>query len=192
MSMSKRERLILLAVLVIAGLFLADRWLLSPLWESYQGDVNRAGRLQGEVFQTQTLLRHRREIETTWRQRQEAGVASEVSLAESQLLNRLEQWAGEARLSVSSMKPEREPVKKGAIVQRVRCRMIVGGNMESVARFCHRLETADFPVRLELMQFSSVDSRKDGLTVQFVVSTVCLVPPATTVAARSNKQGLPG
>ena len=175
MSLSQRERLVVILTVAMVVVFLGDRWVLSPLWARYSADVDRAALLEQDVIKTQRLLRHRRDIESRWRQRQRDGLATEVSLAEGGLLNHLEQWAGEAGLSVSSMKPEREPTKKKDIVQRVRCRLIVSGRMESIARFSFRMETAAFPVRLETMQLSSSDPQKDSVSVQFVVSTVCLV-----------------
>ncbi len=186
MSLSKRERLILWAMVAVACVFFGDRWVLTPLWQQYQVDVDRAAQLERDVLKTRSLLRHRREIEARWQQRQDAGLVAEVSVAEGMLLNHLEKWAGELRLGVSSMKPEREPLKKGAIVQLVRCRLIVSGPMESIAKFCHRLETAAFPVRVELMQISSADPQKDVLGVQFVVSTVNLVASSDVVARRAS------
>jgi hypothetical protein len=175
MSLSQRERLIVILTLVMAGLFLADRWVISPLWTGYSEDADRAELLEQDVIKTTRLLRHRHDIEARWTERQHDGLAAEVSVAEGGLLNHLERWAGQAGLTVSSMKPEREPVKKNDIIQRVRCRLIANGRMESIAKFGFALETAAFPVRLETMQMSSSDPQKDSLTVQFVVSTVCLV-----------------
>lgn len=180
MNMTRRERIIMIVAAVVIGLFLGDRWVFSPLWERYEADVQQAATLEQEVLKAGRLLRKRKGIRAEWEARRANGLADEVSVAEGSLLNRLEQWASDARLSVTSMKPERESAKKDAKVQRVRCRLLVTGRMESVARFCHRLETSSFPVRVETMQFTCNDPKRDALSVQFVVSTVSIVTQGDT------------
>ncbi|MBI1338109.1 MAG: hypothetical protein GC164_14280 [Phycisphaera sp.] len=176
MSLSQRERWIVIVTLIVVGLFFGDRWVFSPVWDRYTQDTDRAAELQERVFKTQGLLQRRQKIQSLWDAREKAGLTGDVSRAEGALLNRIEHWAGGAGLAVTSMKPEREQARKSDTLSKVRCRLSMVGGMEAVTRFCFDVETSDFPVMLESVQMSSSDPKKDAVTVQFVLTTVCLVP----------------
>jgi hypothetical protein len=178
MKLSRRDRILALVALLIVGAWLADSWVFSPLWRRYQADADRAASLETQLFQTEMMLRRQPVLARQWRGRLDDGVGRQTSQSEGALLNALEKWAGEAGLNITSMKPERETPRKDSPLQVIRCRVNLTGSMQGFVTFCLRLEGSTSPLRVEKMQWSANDSKKDVLNVQLFVSTVCLPPAA--------------
>jgi len=178
MKLTQRDRILAIVALIVVGAWLADSLVISRLWQQYQADARRTASEEANLFDTEQLLNQRKTLAARWRDRLRAGVDRQISQAEGALLNALEKWAAEAGMNIESMKPEREPPRKGSPLQVVRCRLSLTGSMQSFVGFCLRLEGATTPLRVEKMQLNANDSRRDALNVQLFVSTVCMPPPS--------------
>ena len=172
MSLSNRERVVVLLALLVVGAFLADRIVLSPLWARYQADAARADAAGQELHRVRQLLNRRPQLRAKWEQRVQAGLNEPVSRAESNLLNALEGWARQTSVSISAMRPERTTPKNG--LQVVQCRLTVVGRMRSLTEYCWHLENAAIPMKIERLQLSAGDATRDSATAQLQISTVCL------------------
>jgi hypothetical protein len=185
MNLSRRERWIALVALVTVGIWVLDLWALSPLWASYQEDVEKALVLEQELFKVRRLLRRESELEACWRERHQSGIGQPVSAAEGGLLGAMEQWATESGVGLTSMKPDRRPPADG--VQLIRCRAAARGNMAALTRLCWLMENAEMPLRLEKLQITSPDDARDSVTMQLEVSTICLAEKKEKPSARAAR-----
>jgi hypothetical protein len=186
MNLSTREKWIAAAAAIAVTLLLLDRWALSPLWEAYRRDIDRAAMHQQELARAQRLLRPSGALAARWRRRVDGGVGRAPSAAEAELLGAVERWANEARVTITSVRPERLDPRDG--LQVIRTRVVTEGSMSGLARICWEMENAAIPLRIEGMRLSSKDSTKDAVSVQWVLSTVCLAPEdRTTVAVAADR-----
>ncbi len=184
MNPSRREKAIALVAVAAAGLWLLDRVVLAPVWSACKDDREQAFSLQRELFNADQLLRRSDAMERRYARRAAAGVTLPVSQVEGNMIEALERWATEARLSEVSLRPDRRDPVDG--VQTIGCRVTAEGTMSSLVRLCWLMENASIPLRIDALRVGSSDSTRDLLSIQLDVSTVCLDPAAQPPTPREN------
>jgi hypothetical protein len=180
MVMSKRERYIGIATIVVVGILALDRIVVTPLLDSktrLDADLVSA---RDDMDAANRLMTTSRRMDRDWRAmigpRGERLKDNEAA-AESQILNAIGEWAQSSGLSVSAVKRERAEKEKDFV--RISYRATATGTMRQVGEFLWKIQTATVPVRIADIQ---VNSRKDGtddLSVQIGIATIYLPPPDT-------------
>ena len=174
MFLSKRERFIIAATVIIVALLVLDRYVVSPLLEC----CDRAAALKesklADIQRGQDLLARNREIGPKWREMIAGGLKRDPAEAESQILHAVGDWARDAGLKMSSVKPERMPDKRS--LQEISFQAAGTGPMNAVARFLWRLETSKVPIRIKELQLGSRKEGTDDLTLQLRLSTLYQAP----------------
>jgi len=102
------------------------------------------------------------------------GLKRDPAEAESQILQAVGDWARDAGLKMSSVKPERMPDKRS--LQEISFQAAGTGPMNAVARFLWRLETSKVPIRIKELQLGSRKEGTDDLTLQLRLSTLYQAP----------------
>jgi len=174
MFLSKRERFIIAATVIVVALLVLDRYVVSPLLEC----CDRAAALKesklADIQRGQDLLARNREIGPKWREMIAGGLKRDPAEAESQILHAVGDWARDAGLKMSSVKPERMPDKRS--LQEISFQAAGTGPMNAVARFLWRLETSKVPIRIKELQLGSRKEGTDDLTLQLRLSTLYQAP----------------
>ncbi len=171
MVISKRERYIGIITGAVIGLFLFNWIIFGPLMDrmddldtqikAKQADVQDADRnlaLKGSAEQHWALLSHSMLTRDNY---------------ESKILNDVRDWAQEAGMTLSSLKPERVPEKEGEFYK-VSFRATGSGQMMQIARFLHRIQTATIPVRITDLSLTSRKEGNDDLSVSVGLATIYL------------------
>ena len=191
MILSRRERLLIAATLIAVAALVLVRYAVTPLLDARDAAEARKQGLLDEMDRARGLLAHERRLSPEWRAMTAAGLRRDPTEAESQVLHAVGDWAMEAGLRLSSLKPERVSEKKH--LQEINFQATGTGSMNAVARFLWRVETAGIPIRLKELQLGSRKEGTDDLTLQLRLSTLyqATPPPAPTsgAAAASSTGG---
>ena len=170
MILSRRERLIIAATLIAVAALVLDRYAVTPLLDARDAAEVQKQSLLDEMDRGQAMLASEREIGSKWQKMVAAGLKQDPTEAESQVLHAVGDWAMEAGLRLSSLKPDRVPEKKH--LQEINFQATGTGSMNAVARFLWRVETAGIPIRLKELQLGSRKEGTDDLTLQLRLSTI--------------------
>jgi len=181
MFLSKRERLIITVTLVVVALLLLDSYVVTPLREFSDRAAARKESLLAEMQRGHDLLARKREVGAKWREMVASGLKRDPAEAESQILHSVGDWAKDAGLKLSSVKPERQPDKRK--LQEISFQASGTGSMNAVARFMWRLETSKVPIRVKEFQLGARKEATDDLTLQLRLSTLYQAPEAAAPAA---------
>jgi len=87
-------------------------------------------------------------------------------------LSALGEWADDAGLSLSSIKPDRVASDKG--LQEMIFTVAGRGTLESVSRFLWRIETAALPAKVKDMQLGSGSESESAMSLQLHLSVLYL------------------
>jgi hypothetical protein len=174
MFLSKRERFIIAAAVIVVALLVLDRYVVSPLLECCDRAAARKEGVLADIQRGQDLLARKREIGPKWREMIAGGLKRDPAEAESQILHAVGDWARDAGLKMSSVKPERMPDKRS--LQEISFQAAGTGPMNAVARFLWRLETSKVPIRIKELQLGSRKEGTDDLTLQLRLSTLYQAP----------------
>jgi len=112
MFLSKRERLIITATLVVVALLVLDRYVVSPLMDCCDRVAAHKEKVLAEIRHGNELLADKREVGPKWREMIASGLKRDPTEAESQILHAVGDWAKDAGLKLSAVKPERLPDKR--------------------------------------------------------------------------------
>ncbi len=169
MGLSKRERIIVLVTLLAVGALAADKFVLGPI-------ANGLGELKAErqkalaqVTKAKSLLQQKQQIE-------EKKGSSFVSLrsdteAESQVAKALDQWAADARLTISSVKPDRMAGGEKGLKEILF--VIAGkGSLDAVSWFLYQVETSELPIKVKHMQLGSTSEAGDNMSLELRISAL--------------------
>ena len=181
MILSQREKYIGIGAIAVVVLLGLDRYALTPLMTARQEVNAKVREATAEHERADRLFKTAKRLGPRWNQMVAGGLQSDVSEAESQALHSLRDWASEARVNLSSLKPER--VDKLKKYHSINFRATGTGTMDSISKLLYRIQTSRVPMRVTDLQITSRREGTDDLSLQLGVSTIFLAPdpqkPAT-------------
>lgn len=174
MILSKRERMAAVVTMVAVGLLAVDYYALEPLF-AYRDQLEvEKGTQSGLMQKSSRLLANKTELRRKWGEMTTSGLSGDPSAAESRVLHGVRDWAQEAGLSLSSLKPDRTEHDK--LFHKIVFRATATGNMSQISQFLWKIQTAPIPVRVTDMQLSARKEGTDDLSLQIGISTLYLAP----------------
>ncbi len=171
MVLSKREQMILIVTLVCVGLLVGVKVLYDPVKTRLDDMEAQRTRLKGEVDEANDLLDFQKRKQGEWKTLMSDGLrnASEV---ESRISRALTDWSNRTRISLSSIKPEREVSEKG--LQEMVFTVAGKGSLEAVAQLLWEIETASLPVKIKDIQIGSSSDSGESMSLQLHLSALYL------------------
>lgn len=171
MVLSKRERIILITTLVSVGLLIANTFIIEPVLTKRDELESQRQQLLGDLSEAELLIGNHRRMQQKWNAMLSDGLRNDEE-AESKVLAALRAWSGDARLSLSSIRPERVSGDKG--LQEMIFTVAGKGSLDSLARFLWQIETAALPVKIKDMQLGSSSESGDRMSLQLHLSVLYL------------------
>ena len=165
MDAKRRERmLITLAILCIAA-FVGDRFVLSPLANVWTARSARIVVLQNDLSKGEGLLGREATLRARWDDMRMRSLASNESVAESDVLTAVSRWVDSSGFVVSSLRPRW--LSGGDGYKLLDIRATGQGEMESIARFLYELESDVLALRLQEVDMKEGSGDALTLTVRF-------------------------
>jgi len=177
MVLTKRERIILIVTLVCVGLLILSEFVVDPLQNRLGEMEAERQQLQVNLEEAQLLMGNRGAMQRKWNSLVADGLGNDAE-AESKVLRALGDWAEEAGLSLSSIKPDRVASDKG--LQEMIFTVAGKGTLESVSRFLWQIETAALPARIRDMQLGSGSESESTMSLQLHLSVLYVGTPQNT------------
>ncbi len=171
MGLSKRERIIVLVTLLAVGALVADRFVRAPIANGLRELGVERQKSLAQVTKAKNLLQQKQQIEQKKALLSE-GLRSDAE-AESLVARALDKWAEDARLTLTSVKPDR--MASGNKGLREILFVIAGkGSLDAVAWFLYQVETSDLPIKVKHLQLGSTSEAGDNMSLELRISTLYL------------------
>ena len=139
MVLSKRERMIALVTLLVVGALVLDKARPQPRLCRLQATENQKQELRAQLIEAQNLFERRGDAGAEdGRRMLSDGLRSDAE-AESRVARALDDWAGDTRLTLTSVKPERVAGDKG--LKEMTFVVAGKGRLDAVAQFLYKVET---------------------------------------------------
>ncbi len=163
MKIKSREHLLAIAAIAIVALLVGDRLVLTPLTQAWKARSARVVSLQKSIQKGALLLDREQTIRERWSMMETNTLPATVSAAENSVLKAVDRWAQASRISFTSIKPQwKEPSPEFKTLE---CRADAFGNLSSVARFLHELETDPLALKIEEIEITSRDNEGQQLSL---------------------------
>ncbi len=172
MKFQNRQQLLVLVAVAAVSLLAADSLVFSPLIRTWNGRAERLAQLRKSVNQGTVLLERQAAIRERWANMRTNCLASDQSVAESQVLKAFNRWAENSRVSLQSVKPQ---LKRAANDwPALECRVDASGSLSSLTRLLYDVESDPMALRVEAVELTSRDERGDQLTLGLLVNGLML------------------
>jgi hypothetical protein len=169
--LSKRERIMAIVTIAVVGFLVLNKFLIKPIADGLEHLENTKQELLVELDEARNLFQRRRKLEKQWKTMLADGLRNEVE-AESRIARALDGWARDARLTLSSTKPDRVAGDKG--LTEITFAVAGSGTLSSVAQFLWQIETAALPVKIKDMQLGSSNESGQSMSLQLKLSAICV------------------
>jgi len=171
MVLSKRERILAIVSIMVVGLLVLSKFLIDPIAGRLKQLETRKQQLLLELNEAQNLFQRRRLLEKKWKTVLSDGLRNEVE-AESRIARALDEWSRQARLTLSSVKPER--VASDKEFKEMTFAVAGTGTLDAVAQFIWQIETAGLPIKVKDIQLGSTNESGQSMSLQLRLSALCL------------------
>ena len=179
--LSKREQIIAIIAVAAVGFLVLSKFVISPVAGKLNQLETQKQQLLVELNEAQKLFQRRRIMEKDWRAMLAEGLRNEVE-AESRIARATDGWSREARLTLSSLKPDRAAAEKG--LTEITFAVAGTGTLQAVSQFLWQVETTSLPIKVKDMQLGSSNESGQSMSVQLHLSAIC----PTTEQQPSEKQ----
>jgi hypothetical protein len=191
MILSRRERYIVIGTVAVVGLLALDRIFLTPMIEHRQLLEAEMRKSTAEMTRAEGLFTNSPRVHRKWNEMTAATLKVDGSNAESQIIRDVGDWALQAGLNLSSVKPERAEKENKTQFMKITFRANATGNMAAISRFMWQVQTSKVPVRVTDLSITTRRDGADDLTLDLGISTLYLpAEPAKSDAA--GKSQTPG
>lgn len=183
--MSRRERILAIAVAALIGLFAIDRLVVQPLIEHFRDLSTQADDLEGQLRSARVLVDNRRIIRARWQSYREAGLEADEPTQRLRIQRALTEWAGQSGVDLANLSSGQtsrlgdQPFLEARFVVRG------SGSFEAIVDFLHRLRRSPFPLRTLSCNITNPSNAEEDLSLQLTISTLRLDPEAEEGQART-------
>jgi len=180
MTGKNRQALLKTVAIGVAGLFLLDRFIVSPATEHWRVQSERIDALRTKVEHGRELKNRANSIRTKWAEMQRADLPEDASTAENDAFKAVARWSRESRITFTSLTPQWRTHDEG--YDTLECRVAANGDQVSLSRFLYELEADPGPVALHECEITTRDARGQQLTMTARFSFIRLARAATNAA----------
>lgn len=188
--MQPRERILAIAVAVIAGGWFVDAVAVSPAlaWMRAVGEQTQAA--QREADESKALVDRQARILAEWRGRHAAGLADDEAATRFRAQQLIAASARDSGLAVDSVGGgQLVNASRDQAFDLVRVTVSGQGTLSQAQAFVAGLESAAMPLRIERCEFAAQDPKQDRIDLALTIST--RIVPAAMRAARQMPAGTP-
>lgn len=168
MVLSKRERLLAIATVLVLGALALNAIVIDPAVKKRRETADKRLELEAQVAEAQNIFDRRKLLERKWKGLLD-GMQTDAD-AESRIARALNEWAGQTRLEVASVKPDRRAGEKG--MNEVTFALAGQGTLQAVASFLYRVETSELPVKVTSVTLGSRSESGDSMSLDLRISAV--------------------
>jgi hypothetical protein len=162
-----RQHLLLLAAVVVVGLFLGDKLVREPLWKAWKNRSARLVELKTRVHNGEALIERGASLRDRWSNMRTNALPAESAGAESLMLGAFDRWSKSANVSVSSIRPQWKRADNDYMA--LECRADVSGALRDVTRFLYEIERDPIGVKVDSATLATRDT--DGAQITLTLQT---------------------
>jgi hypothetical protein len=172
MNPAQRQKILMVAAVAIAVVWLGDRLVVTPLTKAWKERSARILDLRKKVTQGSALLERESIIRKRWSGMETNTVSEELSIAESRVLKSFDRWSKDSDLNILSIKPQWR--RNADDYMTLECRVDAFGDLGKIVRFLYEVEQASLALKVDSFEISPRDNTGKQLTLGLQVSALRL------------------
>jgi len=175
MQIKNRQKLLLVSALLVIGLFVGDKVVLSPLINSWKARSEKIKELRTQISDGTKILRREEVLRETWGRMEKRSLTNNPSAAEQQFFRAVDQWARDSRVTVSAITPQWK--RDADDYMTYQCRLDASGDINTLSRFLFNIQNDPMALRMDSIEIAAHDKQGQQLTLGLQISGLVLNPP---------------
>jgi len=163
METKNREKLLMIATAVCAGLWLLNLLVFSPLIDSWHSRSAEITALKKQISDGTMLVRRGSFVRSRWDSMRTNALASTRSAAELQFATAFERWVRASGVIEGSFRPEVQETDTNYFT--VDCRADVSGNIDAIDDFLKAMSSDPLAVKVAAFDLTKRDDNGRQLTL---------------------------
>ena len=168
---NKRETILKIVVGVVVGLFVLDRFILTPSINAWKEQSDRLQALREKVSKGKSLIERETSLRGRWADMLRTDMVEDNSAADADVYKALPRWSARSRVSFTSLVPNWHSHEDGGY-DTFECRLTATGDQSSLGRLLYEIETDPLPARIEECEFNTRDAQGKQLTLSMRLTFV--------------------
>ncbi len=169
-----RQHLLMAVTVAVVALFLGEKIIFTPMWNSWKTRSARITELKTKVHHGEVLLNRSDSLTSRWAEFQTNALPADAATAESRVLRAFDRWSQASGVSVSSIRPQWK--RAGDDYLTLECRADISGNMPDVTRFLFEVGHDPLGVKVDSADLATRDTDGAQITLGLQVSGLQLIP----------------
>lgn len=174
MKIESRQQMLAVVAIAAVALLASDKLVFTPLAHAWKTRAARIAELRQSLNQGALLLEREQAIRARWEGMKTNTLPPNVSAAENEVLKAFERWSREARISVTSIKPQWK--RNGDEYLTLECRADAFGSLSALTRFLYEVEKDPLALKVEAVEIAARDNDGQQLSLGLHVSGLLLLP----------------
>jgi Tfp pilus assembly protein PilO len=172
MNIKNRQHVLAVVAIVAVALLAGDKFVLSPLTQSWKERTAKIADLRKSVSQGAQVVLREQLIRSRWEHMRTNMLPNNASVAENEVLRAFERWSQDSHISVTAIKPQWKRTADDYMT--LECRADAFGNMQAVTRFLYEVEKDPLALKVEAVEITTRDNDGQQLSLGLQVSGVLL------------------
>jgi Pilus assembly protein, PilO. len=175
MKTDNRQKILIIAVAVMAAVLVGDKLIVSPLTKMWDKRQKEIAALRTKVTEGRALVRREDVLQERWREMRKNMLPNDSSRAQEQLLNAIQEWAQESSVSINAITPQWKESDTDNYRTLV-CRIDASGTLWMLSRFIYDIEKGPLGLKLESVDITSRDNTGRQISLGLQLSGLVLMP----------------
>jgi len=168
-----RQHLLLLGAVLVIGIFLGDRLVISPMIKGWKARSARLVDLRQKVHNGEMLIERGDALKSRWSEFRTNALPSEAASAEKLVLGAFDRWSRDSGVSVSSIRPQWKRADNDYMT--LECAGQIAGNLGEVSRFLYEVEHDPMGIKVDRATLATRDTDGAQITLEVQVSGLQLI-----------------
>jgi hypothetical protein len=175
LNLPPRQRLLVIVIASLIGLYALDSWVFEPLLGVWQAHTAEIVQLRKSVANGRSLMARASQLDRVWSQMQANALPKEQGQAEHDVISAIDGWGRANYVELPSIRPQ---WKRGATDRSslLECRVDATGTMAALSHFMYELERSPLALHVDSIEVTARDDGGQKLTLGLVVSGLRLSP----------------
>jgi hypothetical protein len=167
MENKQREIYLKIGVAIVVGLFVLDRFILTPAIAHWKDQSENIATLRTKVQRGRQLIEREKSIRERWNEMIRTQLPEDRSVAEGEVYKAIGRWSLESRINFNNLVPIWTSHPEG--YDTFQCRVTAAGDQASLGHLVHEVEVDPLPARVEECELAARDAKGQqlNLTLKF-------------------------
>ena len=174
MPTKNRQQTLVIAALVIIGLFVVDQFAVEPLVKLWKTRETRLAQVRTDITQGRALVQRERGIRNYWRDISGRTLTNNPSAAEHLVFQAVDRWAQGSGAVIAGINPQWKRDSEDSMTYE--CHVDATGDLRRLSSFLYNVEKETMAIRLQSIELTARDKDGQQLALALQFSGLVLTP----------------